>query len=696
MKIIIFLLLTLFFASCQNEHNPRFTNSLKSETSPYLLQHAENPVNWMAWNTKTLSLSKTQNKLMIISVGYSACHWCHVMEEESFMDTLVAKLMNKSFINIKVDREERPDVDEVYMNALQLMTGEGGWPMNIIALPDGRPIWGGTYLEKDKWLDVVSQISTLYSEDPEPFYDYADKLEKGVKAIDLVASNEDPPIFKTQFLTNAVNEWSQAFDTVHGGVIADEKFMMPNNYHFLLRYAHQTKDKKLMDFIDLTLQKIAYGGVFDHVEGGFSRYSTDSEWHIPHFEKMLYDNGLLVSLYSDAYLVTKKEYYKDVVVKTLEFIKNEMTSTEGGFYSSIDASSTNYQGHFEEGAYYTWEEEELKTLFKADFDLFSQFYNINELGYWKNGKYVLIRSKGLKDFAKQHKLSYQEMRQKLKDWHSILLRSRRKRDKPRVDDKILIAWNSIMMKAYLDAYRVLGQNHYLTAAKKNASFIQEKMLRKDGGLYRNYKDGSSSINAYLEDYAFTIDAFLTMYETTLDDKWLFTAKELTTYTFQHFFNKDNALFYSTSNLDKALFSRPVNYRDNVMPSGNSVMATNSFKLSQHFENDYDEIPKKMLNNIKSEITHHVPSYSNWLGLMLNYTHPFYEVVIVGDDAKTTLKQLNTVYKPNKIIAGSVFENDLPLLKSRYVEGETYIYVCTNQVCKHPTNSVYEALALIKD
>ena len=298
-----------------------YTNALVNETSPYLLQHAHNPVDWNPWNETTLEKAKTENKLMLISVGYAACHWCHVMEHESFEDSLVAQVMNKNFINIKVDREERPDVDQVYMNAVQLMTGSGGWPLNVIALPDGRPVWGGTYFKKAQWMDALNQISKLYIENPKKLHDYADKLEAGIKTLDVVELNTDDPVFEKPFIQNAVKNWSKQFDNNQGGMDSAPKFMMPNNYHFLLRYAYQNNDSELLDFVNLTLTKMAYGGVFDQIGGGFSRYSVDAKWHVPHFEKMLYDNGQLVGLYTDAYLITKNELYKDVVTETLAYIK---------------------------------------------------------------------------------------------------------------------------------------------------------------------------------------------------------------------------------------------------------------------------------------------------------------------------------------------------------------------------------------
>tara|TARA_R110002094_G_scaffold151427_6_gene139589 strand:- start:1240 stop:3276 length:2037 start_codon:yes stop_codon:yes gene_type:complete len=675
----------------------KYTNDLVNETSPYLLQHAHNPVNWNPWNAKTLAEAKSENKLMLISVGYAACHWCHVMEHESFEDSLVAQVMNKNFINIKVDREERPDVDQVYMNAVQLMTGHGGWPMNVIALPDGRPVWGGTYFKKEQWMNALEQISKLYIENPEKLYDYADKLEQGIKALDVVSLNNDEPVFEKSFIDESVENWTKQFDTNQGGMNRAPKFMMPNNYHFLLREAYQNNDKKLQDFVNLTLTKMAYGGVFDQIGGGFSRYSVDVKWHVPHFEKMLYDNGQLVSLYADAYLITKNELYKNIVTETLEYVKRNMTTENGAFYSSLDADSNTAEGELEEGAFYVWTKKELKSLLNEDFDLFSDYYNINNYGFWEHDNYVLIRKDDDEKIIKNHNISQILLNKKKSEWKKILLEARNKRAKPRLDDKTLTSWNAIMLKAYVDAYRVFGDTDYLASAEKNANFIINNQLREDGGLNHNYKNGKSNINGYLEDYAATIDAFITLYENTLNEKWLNTARDLANYTFDHFYDETSNMFYFTSNEDQALVSRSIEYRDNVIPASNSIMAKNLFKLSHYFDNDYfSKTAVTMLNNVKPEMQEYPSGYSNWFDLMLNFTNPFYEVAIVGKDAKQKISELNKTYLPNKLIAASTSENNMPLLENRYNPNNTLIYVCVNKACKLPVSEVDQAIKFLKE
>ena len=674
----------------------QYTNDLINETSPYLLQHAHNPVDWYAWNSETLQRAKSENKLLLISVGYAACHWCHVMEHESFEDSLVAQVMNDHFINVKVDREERPDIDQVYMSAVQLMTGRGGWPMNVIALPDGRPFWGGTYFRKEQWVNALNQISKLYEETPEKIYEYADKLEQGIKNMDVVHLNTDEPHFELNFINETVKNWSSQFDFKDGGMNRAPKFMMPNNYHFLLRHAYQNNDKTLQNFVNFTLTKMAYGGVFDQIGGGFSRYSVDTKWHVPHFEKMLYDNGQLVSLYSDAYLITKNELYKDIVTQTLEYIKRDMTTENGAFYSSLDADSNNKEGKLEEGAFYVWQKEELKTLLKEDYSLFSDYYNINNYGLWEHDNYVLIRKESDDEILKKYALTKELLKEKKSKWDNILLSIRNKRPEPRLDDKTLTSWNAIMLKGYIDAYRVFGNQDFLISAEKNANFILHNQLREDGGLYHNYKNGKGSINGYLEDYASTIEAFITLYENTIDEKWLITARNLANYTFDHFFDEKSSMFFFTSNEDDALVTRSIEYRDNVIPASNSIMAKNLFKLSHYFDNEhYSKTALTMLNNVKTEIKDYASGYSNWLDLMLNYTNPFYEIAIVGKEASSKILEINKSYLPNKLIAGSITDKNLPLLENRYVPNKTFIYVCVDNTCQLPVVHVEDAIKFLK-
>ncbi|GEQ84496.1 thioredoxin [Patiriisocius marinistellae] len=698
-KVTLVLLLT--FASCNSSkkdivNTHQFKNLLVNETSPYLLQHANNPVDWLAWNDVTFATAKEKNKLIIISIGYAACHWCHVMEHESFEDNAVADVMNENYISIKVDREERPDVDQIYINAVQLMTGSAGWPLNVVALPDGRPVWGGTYFKKRDWISALEQIQKIYVEDPDKLIENANQLEAGIKSMDLVPLNTDKIDYPTFNTNQIVKKWSESFDHKFGGLNRAPKFMMPSNYAFLLRYAKQEKDEHLMNYVDNTLQKIAYGGIYDHIGGGFSRYSVDTKWHVPHFEKMLYDNGQLASLYSDAYTATKNPLYKEVVEGILAFVALELTDKNGGFYSSLDADSIDQNGNLNEGAYYIYSKEEIQTQIGDDFEIFKEYYNINNYGIWENNHYVLIRDKSDLEILKNFNISLKQLQEKKTKWKKILLNFRSKRNKPRLDDKILTSWNGLMLKGYVDAYKVFGNKDYLKIALKNANFIKDNVLQEDGALFRNHKNGKSNINGYLEDYATVIDAYISLYEASLDEQWLQTANQLTEYTFKHFFDTKNQMFYYTNDKDPALVSRNFEYRDNVIPASNSIHAKNLFKLAHYIDNNkYNEVARQMLANVTPEIQQYPTGFSNWLDLLMNYKNSYYEVVVVGKNAKEKIKAINTYYLPNALLAGSITEGNSPLIKERYIDGKTMIYICVNNACKLPETDVKKSINPIK-
>ncbi|MDA7549504.1 thioredoxin domain-containing protein [Flavobacteriaceae bacterium] len=701
--ILIVLILSITIFSCNSSKKDilniqhQYTNELINETSPYLLQHAHNPVNWRAWNSETLQKAKEEKKLMVISIGYSACHWCHVMEKESFEDSTVAVTMNKHFVAVKVDREERPDVDQIYINAVQLMTGSAGWPLNVITLPDGRPVWGGTYFKKDAWINSLEKIEKIYQENPQKLIDYATQLEEGIKSMDLISVNTNELNFTNFPSDSIVEKWSDSFDYKYGGPNRSPKFMMPNNLEYLLRHGIQYNNEKLLNYVYVTLDQIAYGGVYDHVGGGFARYSTDSRWHVPHFEKMLYDNAQLVSLYSKAYQITKKPLYKEVVLETLEFIKRKMTNSEGAFYSSLDADSLTKEGELEEGAYYVFNKNELKLILEDDFSLFSEYYNINSYGKWEKENYVLIRRKSDILITDEFSISQIELEQKKKNWKNKLRAYRDNREKPRLDDKTLTSWNALMIKGYVEAFKTFQIQAYLTEALKSAQFIIENQLQSNGALNHNYKDGQSSINGYLEDYATLIDAFISLHEVTLDEKWIRLSKKLTDYTYENFYNQENSMFYFTSKKDEKLVARSFEYRDNVIAASNSIMAKNLFILSHHLDNEkYLNTSSKMLHNVHPEIETYPSGYSNWLDLTENYKNKYYEIVVVGKDANSKIKELNTSYLPNALVAGSSKESTKPLLKYRYIDDETLIYVCVNNSCKLPVSEASEALKLLNN
>jgi uncharacterized protein YyaL (SSP411 family) len=666
-------------------------NELHLETSPYLLQHASNPVHWKAWNSISLASAKEKNQLIIISIGYSACHWCHVMEHESFENESVAAVMNAHFVNIKVDREERPDVDAVYMKAVQIMTGHGGWPLNIVALPDGRPVWGGTYFRKDEWTETLEQLQKMYQLAPEKIIDYAQQLHQGIEAISIVQNDRKESSNQKQLLENLIAKWKKSFDWEFGGMARAPKFMMPNNYQFLLRYAYQNQDSELLDFVNLTLTKMAYGGIFDTIDGGFSRYSVDIKWHVPHFEKMLYDNGQLISLYSEAYKLTQNPLYKEIIEKSLNFVQKEWKTSEGSFYSALDADSLNDQNHLEEGAFYVWQMNQLKSLIKDDFELFSQVFNINSFGLWEDENYVLIQNQNLDTIAEKHLLSSAELEIKKKNWEQILYTEREKRAKPRLDDKCLTSWNAIMLKGYVDAYKALTNEKYLQLAIENANFIIKKLWSSEGNLFHSYKNGKSTINGYLEDYCFVITAFIALYEVTIDEKWLHDAKQLTDYALEHFYDEQQAFFRFTSNKDEALISVHFETEDNVIPASNSVMAKNLNQLGIYFNNSYyEKVAQQMLAQIIANVDY--PSaYSNWLDLALTISEQNKELAICGPNAKEAIKLLSGLYLPNVIIAGTHRQSNLPFLKNRFIEEKELFYVCQNKSCQLPSSTIQEVI-----
>ena len=615
--------------------NQKYTNELIHETSPYLLQHAHNPVNWQPWGEKALNQAKAENKLLLISIGYSACHWCHVMEHESFEDPEVAKTMNNHFICIKVDREERPDVDHIYMTAVQLLTGRGGWPLNCIALPDGRPIWGGTYFQKENWIQALKAVSKFYTENPEKTLEYAIKLQDGIEQNSLIPISGENAGIDPLLLSSLLKKWQSYFDTRNGGTKGAPKFMLPNNWQFLLQTGQQFQDVKILEQVKLTLQKMAFGGLYDQIGGGFARYSTDEIWKVPHFEKMLYDNAQLLQLYAEAYQTDPNPLYQQVVSETIEFLKRELLSPENGFYSALDADSEG-----EEGKFYTWTKSELQQLLGADYELFGEYFNVNSFGFWEHNQYILMRTEENETFSSKHQLSNNELATKLSNWKQLLLNEREKRIRPGLDDKILTSWNAMAICGLISSYKAFGKTEYLDLALANANFLKQKLFDTDGHLLHSYKNNQAKISGFLDDYAFVIEAFTAIFEATEQKDWLDLAQQLTKITFQEFFDEEKSVFYFTAAKQQDLITRTIEIHDNVIPSSNSVMAKNLFRLSYLLDRpDYLETAQKMLNVVSGNTTDYPSGYSNWSQLMLNLTGNHFEVAIVGENAISLLNEL---------------------------------------------------------
>ncbi len=674
-----------------DHHSDKKANALINETSPYLLQHAYNPVNWMPWGDEALEKAKKENKLLIISVGYAACHWCHVMEHESFEDSTVAAIMNEYFVPIKVDREERPDIDQVYMDAVQLMTQRGGWPLNCIALPDGRPIFGGTYFPKDEWIKALTKVRELYAKSPEEAEEYASRLQQGISQYELVETASTDKTFSAETLEGTLMHWEKDFDHQYGGTNRAPKFPMPTNYSFLLNYAQNTDNAELKDFVRTTLDRMSRGGLYDHVGGGFARYSTDKVWKVPHFEKMLYDNAQLISLYSNAYKVYKNEEYKSLVDQTIHFVQRELMSEDYGFYSSLDADSEG-----EEGKFYVWKKEELQQILGSDYNWFSKLYHVDRLGLWEHGNYILFKDQDLASFAKKEGMPLETLLSKNEEVIERLLKERSIRERPPLDYKCLTSWNALMIKGLCDAYGAFGDEEYLTLALNNANFLKNKLYTPEGGLYRTHSKGLSKISAYLDDYALVAEAYTSLYSSTFDEKWINEAKRLVDYSKEHFLNAETQMFYYTADYDAALIHRKTELNDNVIPASNSIMAHNLFKLGHLFDDaSYLDQAKTMLANMKEYVGKHGSAYSNWAQLYLQQTSPYYEVVIAGDDAKEKAISFRQKATGNYLLMGTTTESQIPLVTNKYVEGSALIYVCIDKACKLPVNEIPDAIKQMK-
>jgi uncharacterized protein YyaL (SSP411 family) len=667
----------------------KFKNKLANETSPYLLQHSNNPVDWYPWSNEALNKAKSENKLLVISIGYAACHWCHVMEHESFEDASVAQVMNDFYVSIKVDREERPDVDQIYMDAAHLITGRGGWPLNVIALPDGRPVFAGTYFRKNDWTKILLYFKDLYQKEPETFDTEAGKLTSAIKEMRVPGIDQNNSSFTKEELEESLKKIISHIDFTNGGTKGAPKFPMPNIYQFLMTYHFHSIDPKALEAIKVTLDKMANGGIYDHIGGGFARYSTDDIWKVPHFEKMLYDNGELVSLYSNAYKVTGNELYKKIVYETSEFIEREMADESGGFYSSLDADSEG-----EEGKYYVWTKKEIENLLGEKSELFCDYYSVNSIGNWEGNNILFITQK--KEYLlKKYQIDEKLFDRIISESKKILFGERKKRVRPGLDDKILTSWNSLMLRGFVDAFAAFGEKKFIEAALKNGEFILNNMMNEDGRLNRNYKNGTSNINAFLDDYSFTIEAFISLYEITFDEKWIYTAKKLVDYVLLHFKGGESDFLFYTSDIDEPLIARKTDFSDNVTPSSNSSMALGLFKLSRFFYNEsYEKLANDIVKAIKKSAIMNPTFHSYWLTVAIDLALPFYEVGIIGSGSFEKRNLLTKEFLPNIVLFGSKQGGTLNALKNRLVEGKTLIYVCENRVCQLPVEETEKALKQI--
>ncbi|UXP30946.1 thioredoxin domain-containing protein [Reichenbachiella agarivorans] len=681
----------LFLHACDmNKGKHPYTNALINESSPYLLQHAHNPVDWQPWGNKALNQAKKENKLIIVSIGYAACHWCHVMEHESFEDLLIAEKMNENYVSIKVDREERPDIDQVYMNAAQLLTGRGGWPLNIVALPDGRPVFAGTYFSKEDWDKILDYFHAMYKSDPQKMLDQAEKVTEGIAENEMPTFNQSALNYSADTAQHIANQLLSELDTVNGGKSGAPKFPMPVIYEYLMAESYYRNNPAIDQAIQVTLNKMSAGGIYDHLGGGFSRYSVDGTWTVPHFEKMLYDNAQLISLYSHAYQRYGTAAYQQTIVETIAFCKRELKDSLGGYYSSLDADSEG-----EEGKFYVWGVAEIDSLLGEKAQFFKTYYGISVKGNFE-GKNILERKGSLAQMAKEYGMTEAKAEGIIAEAKATLFHARSQRIRPALDDKILTSWNGLMIMGLVDAYFALGNEQYLADALETGEFLLGKQVFDGNRIHRNFKDGKSSIHGFLDDYAFSILAFVKLYEATFDEKWLYKAKELKEFASAHFLDDKTQMYYYTSDTDEKLIARKMELSDNVIPGSNSAMAQALFLLGQYFYDENDlKHAQQMIANSQANFSEHPYYYSNMARLYSMMGETLYEVAIVGPEAATKRNELAKGYIPNKILLGGKNEGTLDLLEGKRSEGNTFIYVCQNKSCQLPTQEVAQALKQIR-
>src|SRR5260221_968791 len=670
------LFLACIQITCTRTRN--MSNKLINSTSPYLLQHAHNPVHWQEWGVESLTEAKNLDKPILVSIGYSSCHWCHVMERESFENEDIAKVMNESFVCIKVDREERPDIDHIYMEAVQAMGINGGWPLNVFLTPDQKPFYGGTYFPPQNWVRLLAQIAKTFEVKRSEINQSADDLINHLQRSDLdrFAKDDNTEIFVRAQLDQQFDTLQLKFDNKWGGIDKAPKFVMPTVWLWLLRYHFVSKNKTALDMVLLTLKQMTRGGLYDQLGGGFSRYSVDGEWFAPHFEKMLYDNAQLLSLYAEAYSITKDEEFKSVAYESVGWLQREMMHNDGGFYSALDADSEGVEGKF-----YTWTWNKLNEALGSESKLVADYFHCTQEGNWEHSFNILKRdlNQGKPDerilSAKKKMLAYRE-----------------KRPRPSLDDKILTGWNAMTVQGLIDCYKSFGDPLFLDLALKNISFI-EKNLIGEGRVYRAFKNKRSNTEGFLEDYAFLIQAYTSAYEVTFDENFLSKAEQWTNYVLNNFFDQSENYFQFTSNSSEKLIAKKKEVFDNVIPASNSVMARCLFHLGtlldkDEWKNRAVEMTSKLSSIISSE-----PTYMSNCGILFSeITEGMNEVVITGNGLEEIRKDIQSNYIPFAVYVGAKAKSSLSLMEGREsLDGKTKIYVCRNKVCKLPVSNSKEVI-----
>lgn len=667
------------------------SNKLIHSTSPYLLQHAHNPVHWQEWGAEALAEAKNLDRPILVSIGYSSCHWCHVMERESFENETVAKIMNENFVCIKVDREERPDIDHIYMEAVQAMGTHGGWPLNVFLTPHQKPFYGGTYFSPSNWSNLLVQIAKTFDVKRNEINESADELVKHLQTNDLqrLAKENDPAIFSRKQLEGMFDVLRFKFDETWGGIAKAPKFVMPTVWLWLLRYHFISKNKTALDMVLLTLKKMTRGGLYDQLGGGFSRYSVDAEWFAPHFEKMLYDNGQLLSLYAEAYAVSKDNDFKTIVYEMVSWLQREMTHAEGGFYSALDADSEGVEGKF-----YAWTYGELIEAV-GDNSVMSEYFQVTKEGNWEHGLNILLRSESNQHFMSDYNINEPDLDILVAEGKKKMFAYREKKIRPMLDDKILTGWNAMTVQGLVDCYKTFDDSLFLELALKNISFIENNLIH-EGKVYRAFKNKRSATEGFLEDYAFLIQAYTSLYQVTFHENHLAKAEAWIGYVFKNFFDPHENYFHFSSQSAEKLIAKKKEVFDNVTPSSNSVMARNLFHLGMMLDkNEWKQLALDMTTRLASIIVAEPVYASNWGILFSEIVVGVKEVVIVGEKWEEMRKEIHKNYLPFALSLGSKTKSKLTLLEGREAkEGKTTIYVCQNKVCQLPVENVNEAMTQI--
>lgn len=677
----------------------KHTNQLVNESSPYLLQHAHNPVNWYPWGDEALQKAKEENKPILVSIGYAACHWCHVMERESFEDESTASIMNEHFINIKIDREERPDLDHIYMDAVQAMTGSGGWPLNVFLTPDAKPFYGGTYFppqrafNRPSWQETLYGVIQAFRERRHEIDAQAENLTEHLtqsNAFGLKKINEDE-LFSLENIHIVFQNIMKSADRLWGGFGKAPKFPQTFSIQFLLRYHYHTGNKEALTQALLSLDKMIDGGIYDQLGGGFARYSTDTEWLAPHFEKMLYDNALLVSVLCEAFQVTGKKRYREVIDETLEFVQRELLHSSGGFYSALDADSEGVEGKF-----YTWSKDEIEQLLGNDTTLFCDYYDVSAGGNWEHTNILWVR-KSMINFAANNGIPEEELNKVLHRCREKLMQARSKRIRPLLDDKVILGWNALMNTACSKAYAATGAENYRQLAIENMNFLlQYFAVNGTEEFHHTWKNNTARYPAFLDDYAFLIEALMHLQEVTGDTEWIKKAKLITEHVMGHFSEAETGFFYYTKTGQKDVIVRKKEVYDGAVPSGNSVMAKNLWQLSILFDKpEWRQRSIDMTASLGNAIVRYPTSFGNWAGLLMEFVTGTNEIAIVGEEAGQLCSQVLQAYIPQRVImSSSLVDKDYPLLAGKPAGDKTSIYLCRSYTCQRPVFSVNELMLLI--